>query len=303
MTEQKTPRTFSLGSEWLYYKIYCGVKTSDKILTEVIKPLTEQLMKKRLIDSWFFIRYADPEIHLRIRFHFTDLNQVGIVISLFQSAILEYEKNGLIWKVQTDTYQREIERYGTNSILLSEQIFHYDSECIVNILDMISGDEGEELRWMFSVRAVDELLSDFNYSLEQKKELIEVLKTSFADEFNVNKNLKMQMDKRFRIHRKTITTVLDRKSDKTSELEPLFKLLKQKSDSIKPISDFFLNLNQSNELKLSLNNLLASHIHMLLNRLFKNKQRLHEMVVYDLMWRTYRSEIAKQKHITKQLVN
>ena len=296
------PRSFSLGSEWLYYKIYCGVKTADKVLAEVIKPLTERLIELTLIDSWFFIRYADPDIHLRVRFHFTDLKNIGIVITLFQNAISEYEKSGSIWKIQTDTYQREIERYGENTMLLGEQIFHYDSQCIVNMLDMIDGDEGEEIRWLFAIRAVNELLSNFNYTSDHKRHLLEYLKTGFSKEFKMNKDLKMQMDKRFRKNRKSITDILDTKNDKTSELQPLFELLNEKSANINPMVNQILRLDQNNELPLSLNDLLASYIHMLLNRLFKSKQRLHEMVVYDFMWRTYHSEIAKQKHLSKELV-
>jgi thiopeptide-type bacteriocin biosynthesis protein len=301
ITKQKVPRTFSLGSEWLYYKIYCGVKTADTILTEVINPLTEQLIKEKLIDSWFFIRYADPELHLRVRFHFTDLKHIGTVIGLFQNSIKEYEQNGLIWKTQTDTYQREIERYGENTMLLGEQIFHYDSKCIVDMLEMIDGDEGEEIRWLFAIRSVHELLSNFNYSFEQKRDLLEDLKTGFAIEFNMNKDLKMQIDKKFRTYRKSIADILDTKNDETSELQPFFELLNKKSISIKPIVNQILELNQNNKLPLSLNDLLASYIHMLLNRLFKNKQRLHEMVIYDFLWRTYRSELAKHKQLKKTI--
>ena len=36
-------RKFILGEEWLYYKIYCGKRTADVILTQVIKPLAENL--------------------------------------------------------------------------------------------------------------------------------------------------------------------------------------------------------------------------------------------------------------------
>jgi len=301
--KQNVTRTFSLGSEWLYYKIYCGVKIADTILTEVIKPFTEKLIDEKLIDSWFFIRYVDPEFHLRIRFHFTELKHIGRVVSLFQEAIVEYEQNRLIWKVQTDSYQREIERYGENTILLGEQLFYYDSKCIVDMLDMIDGDEGEEIRWRFAIRAVDELLVSFNYSSEQKRDFMESLKTVFANEFNMDKNLKIQLDKKFRIHRDSISTILDKTNDKASELQPLFELLKQKSRNIIPLVTEILTIQQNNQLQLHINDLLASYIHMLLNRLFKNKQRIHEMVIYDFMWRTYHSEIAKQKHLKKQVVN
>ena len=133
---QNTQRSFSLGSEWLYYKLYCGNKTADKLLCEAIKPLTEKLLQEKVIDKWFFIRYSDPETHIRLRFHFTDLNQKAKVIAHMAQFCAEFEKSGLLWKTQTDTYQRELERYGSNSMEISENLFFYDSIAIVNMLAM-----------------------------------------------------------------------------------------------------------------------------------------------------------------------
>ncbi|MDB5088855.1 MAG: Lantibiotic dehydratase domain protein, partial [Mucilaginibacter sp.] len=116
-------RNFSIGSEWLYYKFYCGVNTSDKILCNIIKPLTEQFIEEGLIDKWFFIRYADPDVHLRIRFHLPKISALGIIISKIKQAVAEYEQTGLIKKTQIDTYQREIERYGESAILPAEDLF------------------------------------------------------------------------------------------------------------------------------------------------------------------------------------
>jgi thiopeptide-type bacteriocin biosynthesis protein len=38
-----------------------------------------------------------------------------------------------VWKIQTDTYQREIERYGEKTIEDSETLFWHDSEMIHTI--------------------------------------------------------------------------------------------------------------------------------------------------------------------------
>jgi hypothetical protein len=35
---------------------------------------------------------------------------------------------------------------------------------------------------------------------------------------------------------------------------------------------------------------------MMLNRLFRSKNRLHELVLYDFMNRYYKSELAKEKY-------
>jgi len=44
-------RTFIPGDEWLYYKLYCGKKTADYILIDVIKPITEKLLSEGLINQ------------------------------------------------------------------------------------------------------------------------------------------------------------------------------------------------------------------------------------------------------------
>ncbi|MGB8194413.1 MAG: lantibiotic dehydratase, partial [Chitinophagaceae bacterium] len=77
---QDVKRKFSPGSEWVYFKLYCGAKSADKILLDAIKPLTENLLQDQSIDRWFFIRYNDPDFHIRLRLHVEDANKTGYVI-------------------------------------------------------------------------------------------------------------------------------------------------------------------------------------------------------------------------------
>src|SRR5262249_46206428 len=55
-------RRFAPGSEWTYAKLYCGRAAADRLLAEQIAPLAG------IADQWFFIRYEDPDFHLRVRF-------------------------------------------------------------------------------------------------------------------------------------------------------------------------------------------------------------------------------------------
>ena len=116
--EQTTQRNFILGDHWLFFKIYTGYKTSDKILTEVIKPVATSLQKANVISQWFYIRYADPQHHIRVRFYLPDPAKIGLVIQQLRPYFQHFMNEDLIWKVQTDTYEREIERYGVNTIEL-----------------------------------------------------------------------------------------------------------------------------------------------------------------------------------------
>ncbi len=46
-------RKFIPGSEWLYVKIYTGVKMADIILEEALIPLLQQLHNQNLIKNGF----------------------------------------------------------------------------------------------------------------------------------------------------------------------------------------------------------------------------------------------------------
>jgi len=289
-------RTFIIGDEWLYYKFYTGPKTADLILTEMIKPITEQLLANRLIDYWFFIRYADPKLHTRVRFHIPDPNNMTPVIQAVRSSIAWFIQHNLVAKIQVDTYEREVERYGSNSMDLAEKIFFYDSKMIIDMLSLIEGDEGERIRWLFALRAVESMLEDFQFDIQQRFDQVTMLRENFGREFNMNRGLKDQMEKKFRANRAQINELMDHSNDEVSEMYPLFQLLTQKSAAVAPLAKEILDLNQDSRLQMPLNELLASYSHMMINRLFKSKQRLHELVVYDFLHRYYKSEIARQKY-------
>ncbi len=289
-------RTFIPGDEWLYYKLYTGPKTADIILSEVIHPLAEQLLKEEIIDRWFFIRYGDPKLHLRIRFHFDGDGAAGRIIQEVQQALDPFVSEDLIWKVQLDTYQREIERYTPAGIGPAEEMFFHDSRMIVQMIGMIEGDEGETIRWLFGLRSIDVLLEDFQYDMAARRDLMEGLKTGFGREFGINKGLREQLKTKFRKERELINDVMDKSKDGESDMQPLFELLKQKTIAIRPVVERILELHKQDRLGRGMNDLMGSYIHMLNNRLFKSKQRIHEMVVYDFLWNYYKSEIARQKY-------
>lgn len=286
-------RNFTLGSEWLYLKIYTGIKAADDILAQVLKPLVSDFLDNNWIDKWFFIRYTDPNHHIRFRLHFIDLQHLGAVIVALNEAFTDLENQGIIWKVQYDTYQREVERYGAESMVLTENIFFHDSEAIVNLLEQTWGDEREHLRWQFAVKLIDTYFDDFGFLLSQKLDLMYQMKENFAQEFHVDKPFKLQMDKRFREYRKNIEMILG--SETNEEYALLFESIQQKSKKTKE------NIEQIKTLKSkhTLNKYLSSTIHMTVNRVIADNQRFHELIIYDFMYRYYQAETAKLKKADK----
>ncbi len=290
-------RSFIIGSKWLYYKIYTGAKASDVILTDILLPLVERFETENWIAKWFFIRYADPKHHLRVRFLLNDYSSLPRVMEAFYEKLQPYVENDIVWKIQLDTYHRELERYGQHTMELSESLFNCDSWAIVRFLDLIEGDEGEQLRWLYGLRAMDNLLNTFSYMLEEKLQIMEDLKIGFSREFNMSRPLKKQLDEKYRKERAQIEHFMVFTAEEEPNYEPILVIMKKVNADIQPIATAILAIEKNDELQISKNNLMGSYIHMLMNRLFKSKNRLNEMVCYDFLYRYYRTLIAKNSSI------
>ncbi len=288
-------RSFIPGSQWLYYKIYSGPKASDFVLTEVVLPLVEHFQSGGWIDKWFFIRYADPKHHLRLRFLIKDKQNVsGIMEGVFEK-IQPLVEQQIVWKVQLDTYHRELERYGENTIELSESLFCCDSWATVQFLDLIEGDEGEKLRWLYGLRMIDCLLNAFEYAIQEKLRLMEDLKEGFGKEFNMSRPLKKQLDDKYRKERESIDDFMTFTEELEPDYKPILDILENTGDRLSTIAHGLLEIEKKEQLQMTKNSLMGSYIHMLMNRLFKSKNRLNEMVCYDFLYRYYRSRIARLK--------
>lgn len=284
-------RSFIIGDSWLYFKIYAGKITCENILIGIIRPASELFLEKKIIDKWFFLRYADPKTHLRIRFHCNHPSDTMEIIHEFQPRLYELVNHDLIWRVQIDTYVRELERYGESTIELAEDIFFHDCRMILQFIDSIEGSEGGELRWLFGLKAIDRLLDNFKFEYQAKKELLEILKNAYGKEFGMSRALKMQLDEKFRLDRPKIEKFMRLEGE--NEYSPIMNMLDERSVRISGISEKILEHQKNGTLKVNLNSLLASFIHMTMNRLFIDKNRLHEMVCYDFLYRYYRSLLAR----------
>ena len=290
--EKTENASFSIGEKWLYYKFYCGERAAEELLNRVINPVVTVLKDFELIDKWFFIRYYDANgHHLRFRILLKDVQQFTNCITIIKQYTKPYEDSNIIWKTQTDTYLREIQRYGYDAIESTESLFYNDSEATLQFVDLIEGDLGEKIRWQFCLLSMDNLLKDFNISLENKVEILKVAKTNFGKEFNRSGALNKQINDLFTTNESEIEIFLDK--SKTDEMfYPLWEIIENRSVNNKEACENIISLDTENKLPEALVNITISYLHMICNRLFLTKQRIHEMVVYDFLYKYY----SKQLH-------
>jgi len=292
---KKIQRTYIPGNDWIYFKLYTGSKTADEFLIRTVSSFVNNLFKNQLIKKWFFIRYLDPDFHLRIRFMVKDAYNVGIIINLFSKQLNYWIDNGLLWKIQIDTYNRELERYGNALIEEAESFFWIDSEAILSIIKKITVYDNAVYRWMICLKMIDCLLSDFSFNITEKQQLMENLSHSYKMEFGFNDYNSKQFNTKFRENKSIIESVLNNTiNDKTFIL--LYNPIQNRSKRLIPIVESIKKKLKKKNVNLNLSDLLASYIHMMINRLFRSKNRLHELIIYDFMRRYYTSEISKLKY-------
>jgi thiopeptide-type bacteriocin biosynthesis protein len=279
--ENMPVRNFITGSEWLYVKIYCGTSTAEKTLKSIIKPLINSLLTEQLIDKWFFIRYTDPDHHIRLRFHHSSNSTFWMQI--LEKLYTAFSGSELIYKIQTDTYVREIERYGLSTMELSESIFHFDSEAVLDCIDLLEGEEGETFRWLLAARGTDMLLQDFGYTLTQKSLLLKRIQKHFFEEFGGDQALQTQLNDLYRQHMRQLSSFLDEQQDVANEIEEATQLFSTRSLRIR------------NLINGPLDEFISSYIHMFLNRMLLSNQRKHELVIYHFLSKYYDSQIAISK--------
>lgn len=297
--EDMPQRSFMPGSEWLYVKIYAANKEMESVLLSVIKPLTDELLGKGAIDRWFFIRYYDPEPHLRVRF-----NKRGdpafwlAVLQSLQVALEPMQQDGRVIKMVIDTYEREMERYGPHTMLLSEELFFADSKAVVDFLDMIEGEEGEEVRWKMGVYSIQLLLEDFDYTAPDKKRLLTGLQKGFFKEFNNDRRenetrLARSLNDKYRQDYEGIVALLDTGKG-LKEIQPAMECFRERSAAIQPVARQLKELLLGGEsYQRTLDSLLASYIHMAMNRLFLARQRMHELVLYHYLEKYFDSLLKR----------
>ena len=289
-------RAFLPGSEWLYAKIYTGTSTADGVLTGVVGPLIRRLMASGAIDRWFFIRYGDPQFHLRLRLHGDPHRLASQVVPLLHESATPLLADGRIWRLQFETYTRELERYGSGEGMpLAERLFWADSEAVLSIVESLEGDADADHRWLLTARGIDRLLSDLGYENEQKVELLKSLQSSFRREFGHSSTLQKQLAARLRRERRRLEEALEPLQDASHPLAAGLRALDQRSKRLAPIVSGILAADRDGRLGVPRRRQAMSFVHMFTNRMLRTEGRAHELVLYDFLLQCARSRAARER--------
>lgn len=293
--EDISKRKFSPCEEWVYVKIYAEAGVLDEVLTQKINPINETLQKDGVISNWFFIRYADPDYHIRIRYKLIDKNEFKQIVNDINSALKDYVRDLLVWNVSIDTYDRELERYGDNSIDITEHLFSINSQLVLNLQSrLFSTGEYDVYKLSTALSISQVILSSFTEDIAEQRKYVLLVRDSFAKEFSAENGLSKLITPRFRIERAFLEQLYGLK-----ELtDPVLNAVKTMTESLRP--QYQENIQSIIEIDFpngelsDMYTLMSGHIHMFVNRFYSNDQRFFEFIMYGV-WETWLKSMEKRQ--------
>lgn len=289
-------RKFYIGSEWLYLKIYGNPIILDEILVKNVPIITNKLIKKELIEYFFYIRYEDPDFHLRLRFKIKSMGSLLEIIGIFNQLLSKKSLENQIYSVQIDTYKREIERYGKETIELVEKLFCFDSVRVLNLLKFSKMSE-KEIRWLLGMKTIHYYFDLFQTQMETRLNIMRRVVDNFKIEFNIKSSgYSKILLKKYKFDRGIINDFF---LNEKKEYYECFKINKKFFTIQKDIVNHILEQkNKENKIE----DLIADIIHVSINRLFIYDLRLSEMICYEYLLKFY-NEFRNNPNIYKKKIN
>ncbi|HEU5055814.1 MAG TPA: lantibiotic dehydratase [Kofleriaceae bacterium] len=295
-------RVFAPGSEWLYAKLYTGSATADQVLRELVAPVVADMRAAGVFDRWFFIRYDDPDHHLRVRFRGSPARLAAELLPALHAAAAPFMAGGRLGKIQLDTYEPEWARYGGPAGLdLGEKLFAIDSDACLAILDLMGGDEGLDAAWRLTLVGIDQLLRDLGLDLDERHRIARNAATMLRGEYGSGEGapLATAADKalgdRFRKERASLEQLFDPARRMETVFAPGIEVLDTRSRALAPVVAALREAERAGALTSPIAEMAWSYAHMFANRMLRGAPRAQEMVLYDFLARLYESQKARAK--------
>ena len=288
------PASFAPGGEWLYAKIYTGPAAADRIISG---PLLSVLENAATLGcrSGFFIRYRDPDHHIRLRINGAPAILWGAILNQLTSAVAPLMADQSVSRFTFDTYLPELDRYGGKAGMAeAEALFTADSFLIAGALGSgrLSGRGDVDERWKLAVSAVSALCEVFDAAVPGSgRQALDAAADTMLAEFKLDKPGRKALNMKFRENRDFVSSVLNGALVDPAVSHLGDALATYKASLAAPARRLAARFDLA-----ELRSLVQSYAHMTNNRIFQDNARLQELVVYDMLRRGWKGLEARRRY-------
>jgi thiopeptide-type bacteriocin biosynthesis protein len=148
------------GSEWLFLKLYCPRALDEDLIAGPLRAFCDAIVPAGLAEDWFFVRYSDPDPHLRVRFRGGADRMLRHTLPEVCAWASDLMTDGWCQRFGFDSYDREVERYGgAEGMEVAEAIFGADSRAVAEVLHLYAQRLLTLDRTTLAVLSFDDLLA------------------------------------------------------------------------------------------------------------------------------------------------
>lgn len=248
--------------DWFYFKLYGYSKRKNELISYLYDKL-ETLIASHKAKQYFFIRYSDPDQHLRVRVR-SEKDMKFVVFDELMHLFEQFQNAGLISEVVIDTYEREIVRYGGPGLIeAAEKYFFYDSRTVMKLIYMQQLKKEKFNLEYIGVSFITMAMEAFRLSLKEREELLSSIS---------NQSL---YRKEFQQDRKNLTDAVNRTKQwieirNKVDYPYVYDCLEELFVPLKEYADAVYQADQEERLTNTVENIMKSLIHMFCNRLVAN---------------------------------
>ncbi len=259
------------GSEWLYVKLYGPASAEDELIAGPLREFCDFTHAAGLAEEWFFLRYADPESHLRLRFRGDPEDLLRRLLPEVSSWARELMADGLCQRFTFDTYERELERYGGPAgTAAGESLFAADSRAVTQLLPLAVRRMPTIDRTALAVLSIDDLLAGLGLDEPERLRWYERHETSRHD-----------AGAEYRSRQAALRPLLG--DPRRLAAEPggaqLQRVLGERRAALAPVAKRLALLAEHGELGQDLDVLCRSYVHLHCNRLLGSGASTEPLVI------------------------
>lgn len=244
-------RKVNISDGLIYFKIYCDPSYNDELIKDIYG-----FLKTLKIKKYFFIRYFDPDNHIRLRVFSDEENLVKDLKIFKHISNLDY-----VNRIEISEYNREVERYGgVKNIVLAEDIFVNETKFIEDIINT----NKDVFKYAFCIA-----INYFNLFFNEldKKEQLEMFEVKLnKDDYSFYRNNFKKNEDLF-----NIKSLVDQKFNNTRLKESLINYKYSLDNSTYSLLFIYYNLTHMMYNRLGINNQDEEKINKCIYNYFKEE--------------------------------
>jgi lantibiotic biosynthesis protein len=285
-------RSSSPGSEWLYLKLYGSHAALEDVLISNLAPVIRGFAERDAVGNWFFVRYGDPDPHLRVRMHVRSPSVWYEALSRALDACRGALADGRIWKVHLDTYERETARYGGDEGMeLAEGMFCADSDALIEILEALQT-AADPMPWAVAASGIDRLMASYEPDVRERCALARRLRDLFSVSFHKDANIRRRLAKVFR-ERRQLLVALQSGHGQNAFSRVVQRAFDRRAERVDAALTRLKALADTGRLLRPPEHVLGSIAHMHFNRVCRTYERFEELAAYDSLGLLYEGLAAR----------